>query len=78
MKILEIAAKLSGFRSQFCKRSLMKVHYPKSYNMAHLLALNALLLPKDLTFSWLVPELLVCYLVHRGKLVFFVFASDFQ
>ena len=27
----------------------MKFHYPKSYNMAHLLALNVLLLPKDLT-----------------------------
>ena len=27
----------------------MKVHYPKLYNMAHLLALNVLLLPKDLT-----------------------------
>ena len=27
----------------------MKVHYPKLYNMAHLLALNVLLLPEDLT-----------------------------
>ena len=27
----------------------MKVHYPKLYNMAHLLALNVLLLSKDLT-----------------------------
>ena len=27
----------------------MKVHYPKLYNMSHLLALNVLLLPKDLT-----------------------------
>ena len=27
----------------------MKVHYPKLYNMAHLLALNVLLFPKDLT-----------------------------
>ena len=27
----------------------MKVHYPKLYNMAHFLALNVLLLPKDLT-----------------------------
>ena len=39
---------MSGFRCQFCKGSLMKVHYPKLYNMAHLLALNVLLLPKDL------------------------------
>ena len=39
------------FHCQFCKGSLMKVHYPKLYNMAHLLALalNVLLLPKDLT-----------------------------
>ena len=28
---------MSGFRCQFCKWSLMKVHYPKLYNMAHLL-----------------------------------------
>ena len=49
MEILEIAAKMSGFRCQFCKGSLMKVHYPKLYNMANLLALNVLLLPKDLT-----------------------------
>ena len=27
----------------------MKVHYPKLYNMAHLLTLNDLLLQKDLT-----------------------------
>ena len=27
---------MSGFRCQFCKGSLMKVHYPKLYNMAHL------------------------------------------
>ena len=27
----------------------MKVHYPRLYNMAHLLALNVFLLPKDLT-----------------------------
>ena len=40
---------MSGFRYQFCKGSLIKVHYPKLYNMAHLLALNVLLLPKDLT-----------------------------
>ena len=53
MKILEIAAKMSGFRCQFCKGSLMKVHYPKLYNMAHLLALNVLLLPKDLTIIFI-------------------------
>ena len=27
---------MSGFRCQFCKGSLTKVHYPKLYNMAHL------------------------------------------
>ena len=31
----------------------MKVHYPKLYNMAHLLALNVLLLPKDLTIIYI-------------------------
>ena len=31
----------------------MKVHYPKLYNMAHLLALNVLLLPKDLTIIFI-------------------------
>ena len=40
---------MSGFRRWFCKGSLTKVHYPKLYNMAHLLAFNVLLLPKDLT-----------------------------
>ena len=40
---------MSGFRCQFCKGSLTKVHYPKLYNMAHLIAFNVLLLPKDLT-----------------------------
>ena len=54
MKIIEIAAKMSGFHCQFCKGSLMKVHYPKLYNMAHLLALNVLLLPKDLTIIFIL------------------------
>ena len=31
---------MSGFRCQFFKGSLTKVHYPKLYNMAHLLSLN--------------------------------------
>ena len=31
----------------------MKVHYPKLYNMAHLLASNVLLLPKDLTIIFI-------------------------
>ena len=31
----------------------MKVHYPKLYNMAHHLALNVLLLPKDLTIIFI-------------------------
>ena len=34
----------------------MKVHYPKLYNMAHLLALNVLLLPKDLTIIMSPPD----------------------
>ena len=49
---------LSGFRCQFGKGSLTKVHYPKLYNMAHHLALNVLLLPKDhtiifISYMWL-------------------------
>ena len=28
---------MSDFHCQFCKGSLRKVHYPKLYNMAHLL-----------------------------------------
>ena len=31
----------------------MKVHYPKLYNMAHLLASNVLLLPRDLTIIFI-------------------------
>ena len=42
-----------AFRCQFCKGSLTKVHYPKLYNMAHLLAFNVLLLPKDLTIIFI-------------------------
>ena len=42
----------------------MKVHYPKLYNinMAHLLALNVLLLPKDLTIIFIIYPifLLIC------------------
>ena len=34
----------------------MKVHDPKLYNMAHLLALNVLLLPKDQTIIFNYPE----------------------
>ena len=44
---------MSGFHCQFCEGSLMKVHYPKLYNMAHLLALDVLLLPKDLTIIFI-------------------------
>ena len=32
----------------------MKVHYPKLYNMANLLALNVILLPKDLTMIFII------------------------
>ena len=35
----------------------MKVHYPKlHYSMAHLLALNALLLPKDITIIFILVD----------------------
>ena len=41
----------------------MKVHYPKLYNMAHLLALNVLLFPKDLTI------IIICYLLYSLMLI---------
>ena len=34
----------------------MRVQYPKMYNMTHLLALNVLLLPKDLTIIFIYPD----------------------
>ena len=34
----------------------MKVHFPKLYNMAHLLALNVLLLPRDLTIIFICDQ----------------------
>ena len=37
----------TDFRCQFCKGSLMKVHYPKLYNMAHLLSLNVFTASKE-------------------------------
>ena len=36
-------------------------HYPKLYNMAHLLALNVLLLPKDLTIIFIIMQKLNTY-----------------
>ena len=42
---------MSGFRF---KGSLMRVQYPKLYNMTHLLALNVLLLPKDLRIIFII------------------------
>ena len=57
---------MSGFRCQFRKGSLMKVHYPKLYNMAHLLALNVLLLPKDLTIIFISLDALTVFAVFAG------------
>ena len=42
-----------AFDASFVKESLMKVHYPKLYNMARCLALNFLLLPKDLAIIFI-------------------------
>ena len=53
----------------------MKVHYPKLYNMAHLLALNVLLLPKDLTLTIIF---IVCCLAHRGSTCVFVLLQIFS
>ena len=79
MEILEIAAIMSDFRCQFCIGSLMKVHYPKLYNMAHLLALNVLLLPKDLTIIFITHSLigiktLFLFMGHTGNLTPKMFA----
>ena len=46
----------------------MKVHYPKLYNMAHLLASNVLLLPKDLTIIF-IPSCSSPYKTFFGKKV---------
>ena len=50
---------------QFCKGSVMQVHYPKLYNMTHLLALNVLLLPKDLTIIFICYYCRWCCAVWR-------------
>ena len=49
---------MSGFRCQFCKGSLTKVHYPKLYNMAHLLPLNVFTASKG-------SNNYIFFLVHR-------------
>ena len=45
--------------------SFVKVHYPKLYNMAHLLAFNVLLLPKDLTIIFICYYCSWCCAVWR-------------
>ena len=52
----------------------MKVHYPKLYNMAHLLALNVLLLPKDLTIIFIYCQE-QCLSLTTVFFFFFVFFS---
>ena len=48
----------------------MKVHYPKLYNMAHLLSLNVLLLPKDLTIIFISYslDLYVCTMTFKASM----------
>ena len=41
----------------------MKVHYPKLYNMTHILALNVLMLPKDLTIIFIINYLLIYFYI---------------
>ena len=48
----------------------MKVHYPKLYNMAHLLALNVLLLPKDLTIIFIYLPIISCSIYIFSYLLF--------
>ena len=51
----------------------MKVHYPKLYNMAHLLSLNVLLLPKDLT---IIFYLLLLQLVLEAVNIYFFLSYE--
>ena len=44
----------------------MRVQYPKLYNMTRLLALNVLLLPKDLTIIFIL----------NGKMCFMIYVAD--
>ena len=44
----------------------MMVHYPKLYNMAHLLALNVLLLPKDLTIIFIYQTVCECVAIAQS------------
>ena len=48
----------------------MKVHYPKLYNMTHLLALYFLLLPKDLTIIFILKILRFCYRSNVSHIAF--------
>ena len=47
----------------------MKVHYPKLYNMAHLLALNVLLLLKDLTIIFIYLPILDTHSISFSSLI---------
>ena len=47
------------------RRKEVKLLYPKLYNMAHLLALNVLLLPKDLTIIFICYYCSWCCAVWR-------------
>ena len=53
----------------------MRVRYPKLYNMAHLLSLNVLLLPKDLTIIFICTDHINRKL-HPRKLVGMYPTSD--
>ena len=44
----------------------MQVHYPKLYNMAHLLASNILQLPKDLTIIFIYLAGYIYFRAHFG------------
>ena len=48
----------------------MKVHYPKLYNMAHLHALNILLLPKDLTIIFIYYLFRIYIIVSRKTFLY--------
>ena len=48
----------------------MEVHYPKLHNMVHLLALNDLLLPKDITTRGKQKVRGLCYLIKSTDAIY--------
>ena len=77
---------MSGFCCQFYKGSLMKVHYPKLYNMAHLLLCiftaskgsNNYFYSVAETVVWPIPFLINMFTALKGSQFFFFISSLLQ